>query len=65
MVLKCFENLKHVGGVVLAAEDEKLKNLFKMLMTEMDIRKTALMNFGVSSYSAYKDAGERTYQRHI
>ena len=57
MVLKCFENLKHVGGVVLAAEDEKLKNLFKMLMTEMDIRKTALMNFGVSSYSAYKDAG--------
>lgn len=31
MVLKNFETLNHVGGVVSSSEDEKLKNLFKML----------------------------------
>ncbi len=57
MVLKNFENLCHVGGVVLASEDEKLKNLFKLLSQEIDIRKNKLMSTGVSSYSAYKEAG--------
>ena len=31
MVLKNFETLNHVGGFVSSSEDEKLKNLFKML----------------------------------
>ena len=57
MILKNFEELAHVGGVVLASEDEKVKNLFKMLLQEMDIRKRKLMNAGVSSFYAYKDAG--------
>lgn len=30
MVLKNFETLNHVGGVVSSSEDEKLKNLFKI-----------------------------------
>ena len=57
MVLKNFENLHHVGGVVCASEDEKLKNLFKLLNTEMKERKEKLLAVGVSSYSAYLEAG--------
>lgn len=57
MILKNFEKLKHVGGVVLASEDEKLKNFFKLINQEIDIRKNKLMNTGVSSYVAYKEAG--------
>lgn len=57
MVLKNFEKLAHVGGVVLASEDEKVKNLFKLLMAEIDSRKNRIMKRGVSSYAAYKEAG--------
>ena len=39
MVLKNFETLNHVGGVVSSSEDEKLKNLFKMLWEEMETRR--------------------------
>lgn len=59
MVLKNFEKLNHVGGVVTASEDEKLKNLFKMLHTEISRRKEILMSQGLSSFSAYKDAGNK------
>ena len=31
MALKLFEGLNHVGGVALASEDEKIKNLLKLL----------------------------------
>lgn len=57
MVLKNFEKLNHVGGVVCPSDDEKLKNLFKLLNTEIEERKEKLMSVGVSSFSAYKDAG--------
>lgn len=57
MILKNFEKLKHVGGVVIASEDEKLKNLFKLLNSEMDVRKQKLLQTGVSSYQAYCEAG--------
>ena len=57
MILKNFEDLNHVGGVVLASEDEKIKNLFKLLIREMDIRKSKLMEKGVSSFNAYREAG--------
>lgn len=57
MVLKNFEGLKHLGGIVLASEDEKIKNLFKLLAIEMDIRKNKLMTAGVSSFRAYREAG--------
>ena len=57
MVLKNFEKLNHVGGVVCASEDEKLKNLFKLLFTEIAIRKEKLISVGVSSYSSYIEAG--------
>lgn len=57
MLLKNFETLKHVGGVVCASEDEKFKNLFKLLNTEILRRKDILMKAGVSSFSSYKEAG--------
>ena len=58
MVLKNFDKLNHVGGVVTASEDEKLKNLFKLLNTEIETRKEKLISVGVSSFSAYKEAGK-------
>ncbi len=57
MVLKNFETLRHVGGVVTASEDEKLKNLIKLLLAEIEERKEKLLAAGVSSFKAYKEAG--------
>lgn len=57
MVLKNFEKLNHVGGVVVSNEDEKLKNLFKLLNEEIAMRKEKLLTAGVSNFIAYKEAG--------
>lgn len=57
MVLKNFEKLHHVGGVVTSSEDEKLKNLFKLLFEEISIRKEKMLSVGVSSFSSYVEAG--------
>ncbi len=57
MILKNFESLNHVGGVVTASEDEKLKNLMKMIYREIDIRKEKMLSIGVSSFTAYREAG--------
>lgn len=57
MVLKNFEGLHHVGGVVTPSEDEKFKNLFKLLNSEIRMRKEKLLSAGVSSYIAYREAG--------
>ncbi len=57
MVLKNFEELNHVGGVVTSSEDEKLKNLFKLLFNEISMRKEKLLSVGVSSYASYIEAG--------
>lgn len=59
MVLKNFEGLNHVGGVVTSSEDEKLKNLMKLLFTEIETRKKKLLSVGVSSFSAYREAGKK------
>lgn len=57
MVLKNFEKLNHVGGVVCASDDEKLKNFFKLINSEIAARKKKLVEVGVSSFSAYREAG--------
>lgn len=57
MVLKLFESSKHVGGVVLASEEEKCKNLFKLLNDFVVKRKGILSGKGVGNYSAYLEAG--------
>lgn len=57
MVMKNFGTLAHVGGVVTASEDEKLKNLIKLLYSEIELRKEKMLAVGVSSFTAYKEAG--------
>lgn len=57
MVLKNFEDLHHVGGVVCSSEDEKLKNLFKLIFDEIASRKERLVSVGVSSFASYVEAG--------
>ncbi len=57
MFLKNFESLNHVGGVVCASDDEKFKNLMKLLSEEIIIRREKLVSAGVSSFSAYCEAG--------
>lgn len=57
MVLKNFEGLNHVGGVVVSNEDEKLKNLFKLLTEQIEMRKEKLLAAGVSNFISYKEAG--------
>ncbi|MBO5120122.1 MAG: type VII secretion protein EssC [Bacilli bacterium] len=50
--LKVFENIPHVGDVLLASETEKVNNLFKMLKDEVDSRKKLFAEFG-GSYESY------------
>lgn len=57
MALKVFDSLCYVGGVVLAAEDEKLKNFFKMMNFEMKKRKETFAKLGITSFSSYREAG--------
>ncbi len=57
MALKVFNSLCHVGGVVLAAEDEKLKNFFKLMNLEMKKRKETFATLGITSFSSYREAG--------
>ncbi|WP_428909705.1 type VII secretion protein EssC [Niallia sp. Krafla_26] len=57
MVLKIFEDSAHVGGVVLSNEEEKCKNLFKLLKNMIVERKKILSSNGVGSFSAYLEAG--------
>lgn len=57
MVLKIFEDSAHVGGVVLSNEEEKSKNLFKMLSGMVIKRKKILSGKGVGNYAAYLEAG--------
>ena len=59
MILRNFEKLHHVGGVICAADDEKLKNFFKLLNQEMKKRKEILAKAGVGSYASYLEAGLR------
>lgn len=57
MVLKNFSYLKHVGGVIVASDDEKLKNFIKMIHSEISHRKDILARLGLSSFNSYREAG--------
>lgn len=58
MALRIFDALNHVGGVVTIDEEDKLKNLFKMLVDEISRRKELFMEIGVGSFQAYKESGD-------
>lgn len=57
MVLKIFEQSAHIGGVVLSTQDEKCKNLFKLLNAIVVERKRILSDKGIGNYASYLDAG--------
>lgn len=56
-ILRNFEPLRHVGGVVCASEDDKMKSLFKLLHAEVERRRAKLLEKGVSNHLAYREAG--------
>lgn len=57
LAMSSLEKLPHVGGVVLPDDDEKLRNLFKLLNEESERRKKKLAEVGFSSFAAYREAG--------
>jgi len=57
MALSVFDGLNHLGGIVLASDDEKLKNLMRMLNMEIKERKEKFSKIGITSFTSYKDAG--------
>ena len=61
MVLKNFEKLAHVGGVVCPSDDERLKNLFKYLSEQIEERRERLLEAGVSSYTLISRGGIYRY----
>lgn len=56
-VLMNFHTLRHCGGVVCPNDDEKIKNLFKLLYSEMEVRKQKLLEIGVTSFASYLESG--------
>ena len=58
-ILKNFEKLLHVGGVVTASEEDKLQNFVDMIQEELENRKRILSEMGLSSYAAYREGGFR------
>lgn len=57
MALTRFAELPHVGGVATGLEEEKFRNLFRMLHEEIRGRKQKLSAAGVTSLGAYREAG--------
>ena len=57
MALNVFADLNHIGGVISAADDEKLKNFIRMIRKEMARRKERFADMGITSFSSYKEAG--------
>ena len=57
MMLRVFENLNHVGCVATISDDDKIKNLIKMLVETISRRRKILADKGLSSFSAYREAG--------
>ena len=57
MMLKNFEEAYHTGGVVVSNEEEKCRNLFRLLEAFVAERKKLLSVKGVGNYAAYLEAG--------
>lgn len=57
MALNVFSDINHIGGVVSAAEDEKLKNFIRLVRKEIKRRKERFASLGITSFSSYREAG--------
>lgn len=55
-ILKIYEGLNHVGGVLTDADDERMKNFFKMISEEIESRKEIFSKLGIGSYDTYLEA---------
>ena len=59
MALKVFDQLNHVGGVIVASEDEKMKNFTRMINLEIKDRKERFSKMAITSFASYREAGRR------
>lgn len=59
LFLKNFEELPQVGGVVTIQETEKIKNLFRLLNDQVELRRQKFMSIGVGTFAAYREGGAR------
>lgn len=57
--LNCLNKSKHVGGVILSDDEEKLSNFIKMIKKEILKRKKLFAEVGASSLVNYKIASEK------
>ena len=57
MILKNYTELNHVGGVITPADEERLKGFLKLMQATIQFRKDFFSKLGLSSYSAYREAG--------
>lgn len=58
MILRNFEDLNHVGGVITSSDEERLKGFLKLMQATIQQRKKYFSQLGLSSYSAYREAGQ-------
>lgn len=56
--LRAFAGAPQVGGVVVSSDEEKVINLMKMLVEEMDYRKNLFAEYGGDHSSYCKNSGE-------
>lgn len=54
-MLKVYEKMNHVGGVMTDSDEERIKNFFKMIGEEIEYRKELFSELGISSYEAYTE----------
>lgn len=59
MAMQNFANAKHVGGVANVQEEEKIRNLFKMLSEMIQERVSKFMTMNIGTYRAYVETGKR------
>lgn len=59
MMLKNFEKLKCVGEVIISSDEDKPGRFMAQMVEEIQRRKDILSEMGLSSYSAYRESGER------
>ncbi len=57
MILRNFGSLAHVGGVVTIKDETMLKQFFAMIVNTIDERQKMFAEMGLSSFSAYREAG--------
>ncbi len=57
--LRKYEKAPHVGGIVIAGEDEKYKNLFKMIREELARRKKLFADYGGEYQNYLRNSKEK------